>query len=158
MTEWERALGYQFTRQGLLREALTSGAFAADHPGEFLPNHGRLAFLGDAILYLIVTQEDLGRAPVQGPHDRVREKALTDARKARVENTNLARIARDHKLQLPTRTGQATDGGRGRTKQLATAVEAVIGAIYRDSKDLGKTAKIVLRFVPRSNHHPNAPG
>src|SRR5438552_15817790 len=124
MTEWERALGYQFTRQGLLREALTSGAFAADHPEGFRPNHGRLAFLGDAILYLIVTEDELTRAPPPGARDRVRQGKLTDARKARVANPHLAQIAIEHKLRLPMRRGQASDEGKGRITRLATAIEA----------------------------------
>ncbi|MEA3200966.1 MAG: ribonuclease [Thermoplasmata archaeon] len=146
----EGALGHRFTRRDLLREALTTGAHAhgAD-PGA--RHHGRLAFLGDAVIYLIVTRDGFDGAPEPQPTDRVKQGPLHEARKARIENDRLTRVAASMGLELPVREGQADDAGLGHEKRLATAIEAIVGALYEDTgRDLERTARIVLPFLARA--------
>lgn len=148
----EKDLGYRFvSRRDLLQEALTSGAYAAAHPEGFTRNHGRLAFLGDAVLYLIVTEDALRHALPAGEGDRVSQERLTEARKARVSNPHLAKLADALNLRLPMRAGQADDHGKGDDTRNATAIEAIIGALYEDTgRDLDRTADIVLPLLERA--------
>jgi len=141
----EARFGYRFvSRRELLREALTSGAYAAMTP-DLIHHHGRLAFLGDAVLYLIVTEDALRHAPTARRGERVRQGTLTDARKSMVEDAFLAKLALRLQIQLPTRPRQAQDEGKGDVTRFATTMEAIIGAIYEDTqRNLARTADVVL--------------
>jgi ribonuclease-3 len=110
----------------LLRQALTHPSYAHEHPPE--PHHEALAFLGDAVLGLVVAEilyrRDPGAAP--GP--------LTARRAALVSTRSLAAWAGALQLGpcLRLGRGEAQSGGRAKESILATALEAVIGALYLD--------------------------
>lgn len=157
MGRLEREIGYSFgSRRDLLREALTSGAYAANHPDGPMRHHGRLAFLGDAVLYLIVTEDLLRHALPSAPGSRVAQKDLTGDRQAQVNNTHLAYLGRELGIVLPTRVGQSSDNGLGEETQMATTMEALFGAIYEDTgRDLDRTADLILPILARAR--PKAP-
>jgi ribonuclease-3 len=119
-------LAHGFADEARLREALTHRSFSNEHPGE--PDNERLALLGDAVLGLLVAERLLEIAPA----DPVG--LLTPRRAALVSGENLARWATALDLGAHLRLGRGEEqmGGRARESVLATALEAVIGVIYRE--------------------------
>lgn len=108
----------------LLERALTHASYANEHPPT--PDHESLALLGDAALSLVVAERlyaDDPKAPVG---------SLTPRRAELVSGANLARWATALGLGDLLRLGRGEDqtGGRARPSILATALEAVLGAIY----------------------------
>jgi ribonuclease-3 len=124
--ELESILGVHFQEPGFLRLALTHRSYIYEAPGEGQTSNERLEFLGDSILAL-VSADFLYRA---FPH--LTEGELTDVRAVLVRTETLARFARDinlGKYLLVGRGEQHTGGGQ---RVLASAFEAVLGAIYLD--------------------------
>ena len=127
VAEVERRLGYRFRDPLLLEQALTHASYANEHPPA--SDHEPLAFLGDAALALVVTEHVTAADPaaVVG--------VLTPRRAELVAGTRLARWAIELELGPLLRLGRGEDQSGGRTREsiLATALEAVLGAIYRES-------------------------
>ena len=119
-------LGHSFLDPLLLREALTHRSFANENPGN--PDNERLALLGDAALSLVVAERLLATEPVEPVG------ALTPRRAALVSGENLARWARGLDLGAHLRLGRGEEqmGGRDKESVLATALEAVLGVIFRE--------------------------
>ncbi|HUF92300.1 MAG TPA: ribonuclease III domain-containing protein [Candidatus Limnocylindria bacterium] len=120
----ERRLEHRFADPSLFERALTHSSYANEHL-PCLHNDG-LAFVGDAALALVVAEYLLaldGDAPVG---------VLTPRRAELVSGVNLARWAEELELGAMLRLGRGEDatGGRARESILATALEAVLGAIY----------------------------
>ena len=117
-------LGFRFRDAALLEQALTHGSYANEHPGT--SDNGALAFLGDAVLGLVVG-EHLWRL-----HPGTTEGTLTPQRAALVSGSNLARWAADVGLGSVLRVGrgEGQTGGREKESVLATAFEAVLAVIY----------------------------
>jgi ribonuclease-3 len=111
----------------VLVRALTHASYAAEHPG--VEHQQALAFVGDAVVALVVA-EHLWRAE---PGAAVGE--LTSRRAALVADEALARWAAALDLGALLRLGRGADqtGGRGTVSMLATALEAVLGALYFDA-------------------------
>ena len=122
VAELERRLGYRFRAPSLLEEALTHASFANEHPPA--ADHARLAFLGDAALGLVVADHVSATDPAAAVGE------LTTRRAELV----LARWAVELELGALLRLGRGEDqsGGRTRDSILASALEAVLGAIYRE--------------------------
>ena len=117
-------LGHAFRDAALLEQALTHSSFANEHPGA--RDNGALAFLGDAVLALVVG-EHLWRAFPDEP-----EGVLTPKRADLVSGANLCRwaVAIDLGLHLRLGRGEAQMGGREKESLLATALEAVLAVVY----------------------------
>jgi ribonuclease-3 len=117
-------LGHTFLDRSLLLQALTHRSYANEHPDE--RDNGALAFLGDAVLALVVG-EYLWRARP----DEV-EGVLTPRRAALVSGANLARWAAAVELGPLLRLGRGEEqmGGREKESLLATALEAVLAVVY----------------------------
>jgi ribonuclease-3 len=110
-------LGFRFRDAALLEQALTHSSYANEHPGT--SDNGALAFLGDAVLGLVVG-EHLWRL-----HPGASEGTLTPQRAALVSGSNLARWAADVGLGAVLRVGRGE-----KESVLATAFEAVLAVIY----------------------------
>ena len=129
--ELEQRLGYQFTDVDLLEKALSHKSQANEHrrrtDKEFKSIHNeRLEYLGDAVLQLVIS--DI-------LWDRFRncdEGRLSKMRSALVNEVSLAEIARDIDLgvHILLGKGELSSGGRNKNSILASAYEAVLGAIY----------------------------
>ena len=121
-----RRLGHVFRDRDLLRDALTHRSFANENPGA--TDNERLALLGDAVLALVVAEHLLATAPAEPVG------VLTPRRAALVSGENLARWAQGLGLGAHLRLGRGEEqtGGRDRESVLATALEAVLGVIYRE--------------------------
>ncbi len=133
----EATLGYHFTNQELLKQALVHRSYLNENPGFSLAHNERLEFLGDAVLELVVTDYLFRKFP--NP-----EGELTNWRAALVNAIMLAGIASrlglEHYLYLSR--GESKDvGSKARQYILANAIEAVIGAVYLDG---GLTAAATL--------------
>jgi ribonuclease III len=122
----ERRLGHRFLDPALLERALTHASYAHEHPPA--TNHDRLAFLGDAVLGLVVAEHVIAADP-DAPVG-----VLTPRRAEVVGSARLARFALALELPRLLRLGRGEDqsGGRERESILATTLEAVLGAVYLD--------------------------
>ncbi len=119
-------LGHRFRDPDLLSRALTHPSYAHEHPPA--RHNETLAFLGDAVLGLVVTDLLHGRSPNEAPGP------LTARRAELVSGKRLAAWAERLELAPYLRLGRGEDQGEGRAKEsvLATALEAVIAAVYLD--------------------------
>ncbi|HEY7042024.1 MAG TPA: ribonuclease III domain-containing protein [Methylomirabilota bacterium] len=119
-------LGHTFRDRDLLLEALTHRSYANENPGE--ADNERLALLGDAVLALVVAERLLANTPAEPVG------VLTPRRAALVSGENLARWAQGLGLGAHLRLGRGEErtGGRDKESVLATALEAVLGVIYRE--------------------------
>lgn len=119
----EAALGHRFARPEHLELAVTHSS-----SGEPV-NNETLEFLGDAVLALAVSDLLMGRFP------GAREGELSKMRAALVNEDVLARKARQLDLGrwLCLGRGEEKSGGRDKPSILASAYEAVLGAIYLDA-------------------------
>lgn len=119
-----KLLGWSFRDRALLLRALTHASYANEHPPE--RDNESLAFLGDAVLALVVTErlwETAGAEPVG---------ILTPKRATLVAGETLARWAGELGLGALLRLGRGEElqGGREKESVLATTCEAVLGVIY----------------------------
>jgi len=123
----ESRLGHAFRDRALLLEALTHRSFANEHPGA--RDNEVLAFLGDAVLGLVAA-EQLRAADPAAPVG-----TLTPRRAALVSGPSLARWAEALGLgaQLRLGRGEQQTGGGSKESVLATAFEAVVGAVYLEA-------------------------
>ena len=146
----EGALGHVFREPALLERALTHPSYAHEHPPE--PNQEPLAFLGDAVLGLVVAELMMRRAPAEGVGP------LTQRRAQLVSGRNLARWARALGLGASLRLGRGEGQGGGREKDsiLAATLEAVVGALYLDG-GLAVASALVHRLVDAGGLSPSDP-
>ena len=121
LKELEKRLGYSFKEKALLREALT-------HPSYGFPHNERLEFLGDSVLGVCISHLLFEAFP------SAKEGELSKRRAHLVKEETLFEIS--HKLGLfeflRLGKGEELDGGRRKPSVLASALEALIGAIYLD--------------------------
>lgn len=125
LTDLERAIGINFRKKELLRQALIHRS--AVRESQAYGNNERLEFLGDAVLELATTEYlfQLSDKP---------EGELTNWRSALVQGEHLAEIAKELELgqYLSMSRGEEASGGRTKVSTLANALEALIGAVYLD--------------------------
>ena len=127
----EARLGHVFADRDLLREALTHRSWVNEHPGA--RDNEALAFVGDAVLGLVVAEHLAAAVGV-----------LTPRRAELVSGASLARWAERLALGdcLRLGRGEAQTGGHAKESVLATALEAVLGAVYREAGLPGATRVI----------------
>jgi ribonuclease-3 len=123
----QEKLGYRFQHPELLEQALTHPSFGHEHRQEY-PDNQRLEYLGDAVLQLAVTERLYLLFPEQSEGD------LTRFRAKLVNRARLQSVAETLELGplLQMGKGEEKNGGRTRSSNLADAMEAILGAIYRD--------------------------
>lgn len=117
-----RKLGYSFSDEDLLTQALTHRSYGN-------PHNERLEFLGDAILSFVIADALYQRFPMIDEGDLSRMRAALvcgEALAVRAKHFGLG----EHLFLGP---GELKSGGCRRDSILADAMEAVIGAIFRDA-------------------------
>ncbi|MEM9516133.1 MAG: ribonuclease III [Actinomycetota bacterium] len=126
LDELAAALGHQFDRPALLRQALAHRSWVAEHDGE--PSNERLEFLGDAVLGWAIADIVYRR------YGHFHEGQLTDLRKSVVNAVALAEVAAEINLgaHILLGKGEAAAGGADKPSILSDAFEAVLGAVYLD--------------------------
>lgn len=145
-------LGYSFADKGLLLDALTHRSFKNERPDVALADNERLEFLGDAVVGLVVAS----LLYVQFPDSD--EGELTRRRADLVSEKGLFAAAKAIGVGDAMRLGKGEEksGGRFKSRLLASALEACVGAIYRDGGADAAFAAAHRIFEPRL--HTSAPG
>ena len=121
-------LGLDLRDPSLLHQALVHSSYLHEHPDAATTHNERLEFLGDAVVNLAISHAVYLRHPED-------DEGLLSARRAAIVSTaGLARLASRISLgdELLLGEGEATRGGRRRPSLLASAFEAVCGALYLD--------------------------
>jgi ribonuclease-3 len=139
-------LGYRFRDPRLLLLALTHKSYANENPLDAPADNERLEFLGDAVLDLLVSDLLYARYP------ELAEGSLSKLRASLVAETSLAPLARELDLGAELRMGRGEDasGGRAKASLLSDAFEAVVAAVYLDSRaDRGLAAihEVIERLI-----------
>ena len=121
-------LGLPITDRRLLAQALTHSSWLHEHPGEAAGHNERLEYLGDAVINLAVSEALYARHPDDD------EGVLSARRAAIVSATGLALLATrmDLGAYLALGEGEATRTGPKRPSILASAFEALAGALLLD--------------------------
>jgi ribonuclease-3 len=121
-------LGLPIRDRDLLEQALVHSSWLHEHPDAARGHNERLEFLGDAVVSLAVSEALFRRHPTDD------EGVLSARRAAIVSTPGLARLATRLELGqfLLLGEGEAQRGGRVRPSLLASAFEALVGAIYLD--------------------------
>lgn len=122
----ETILGVHFQDQKLLELALTHRSYIYETPGEGHTSNERLEFLGDSILALISADFLYRTFP------NLTEGELTDVRAVLVRTETLANFAREINLSNFLLMGKGEQHSGGSQRVLASAFEAVLGAVYLD--------------------------
>ena len=124
----ETALRVEFGDRRLLELALVHDSYLNENPGSLEESNERLEFLGDAVIGAAAAHE-LYRRNLEWPEGR-----LSEARSELVRGETLARVASRLALgdHLRMGRGAAAGGARGRPGVLASALEAVVGAVSLD--------------------------
>jgi ribonuclease III len=114
-------LGLVFNQPQLFITALTHRSAGAH-------NNERLEFLGDAILGFVIAQKLFDTFPGAD------EGTLSRLRASLVNESTLAELARKHQLgdYLYLGSGELKSGGFRRDSILSDALEAIMGALFRD--------------------------
>ena len=112
----------------LFEQALVHPSWLHEHPDAARGHNARLEFLGDAVVNAVVSEALYARHPAD-------DEGLLSARRAAIVSTaGLARLATRIALgqQLRLGEGESQRGGRLRPTLLASAFEALVGAVYLD--------------------------
>ena len=118
----EARLGYQFSDQSLLEQALTHASL------EGAKHYERLEFLGDAVFGCTISQW------LYEEHPNAHEGRLSNMRTRLVRGATQSKIARSIGLEAAVRLGPSfkKDQRCVPEKALGQALEAVIGAVFMD--------------------------
>ncbi len=125
--ELQEIIQYQWKDSSLLRQALCHKSYTKEHPEQL--HNEKLEFLGDAILSLAVS--DL----LMKTFEEDNEGSLSRKRASIVNEERLCELAIQKSLGsfLLIGKGEAKNQLQKNPRILASAFEALIGAIYRDS-------------------------
>lgn len=123
----EKRLDIKFKDRNLLKQAFVHRSYLNEHPDFSLGHNERLEFLGDAVLELVTTKF------LYNNFDNP-EGELTSFRSSLVNTKNLAKTAKELKINryLYLSKGESKSKGRSREVILANTFEALVGAIYLD--------------------------
>lgn len=138
----QKTLGVEFASPALLEQALVHPSYLNENPDFSLPSYQRLEFLGDAVIDLVVAERLFEQSPP------LAEGEMTALRAVLVRQETLAGWATSLGLgqHLVMGRGEEAGGGRHRPRNLAGALEAVVGAIYLDG-GLEAAKRFLSRFM-----------
>jgi ribonuclease-3 len=145
-------LGYSFADKRLLLDALTHRSFKNERPDVALADNERLEFLGDAVVGLVVASLVYVQFPDADEGELTRRRADLVSEKGLFETAEAIGIGDAMRLGK----GEEKSGGRSKSRLLASALEACVGAIYRDGGVDAAFAAARRIFEPRL--HTSAPG
>jgi ribonuclease-3 len=145
-------LGYSFADTGLLLDALTHRSFKNERPDVAAADNERLEFLGDAVVGLVVASLLSVRFPDADEGELTRRRADLVSEKGLFEAAEAIGIGDAMRLGR----GEDKSGGRSKPRLLASALEACVGAVYRDGGIDAAFAAALRIFEPRL--HTSAPG
>ena len=125
----ERLIGVDFADKALLTRALTHSSYVHEHPDDSGESNERLEFLGDAVLGLVIAED------VYGYDHQLSAGEMTTLRAQLVSTNALTQAAFKLGLSNHIRLGRGEEmsGGRAKPRNLAGAMEAVIGAVWLEA-------------------------
>jgi len=128
LQELQKKIGYRFKSLELLNQGLRHKSFVHENVDAEGQDNERLEFLGDAVLDLVIGHLIMDRYPDYP------EGSLSRLRAAVVNETRLAKIARDLSLGEYLLLGKGEEMTRGREKSsiLSSSLEALLATIYLD--------------------------
>jgi len=140
----QEKLGVSFSDPSRLRQALTHSSYANENPSSALACNERPEFLGDVVLSLVISEKLYRDLP------QATEGEMTKLRAALVKRDTLARLAKAIKLgdYLYLGRGEEASGGRDKKANLASALEALIAAIFLDQSP-ATTQDFILRLFQK---------
>ncbi|HEX7733508.1 MAG TPA: ribonuclease III [Ktedonobacteraceae bacterium] len=138
----EQALNLHFQDQALLQMALTHRSFIYERAGKGQQCNERLEFLGDSVLACI-TADFLYRT-----YPALDEGELSDVRAMLVKGDTLAKFASEMELEQYLRMGKGERNAGISQRILASAFEALLGAIYLDQGLEKARAYLLPRIQP----------
>jgi len=137
----EKKINYIFKNKDLLKNALThkTYAFEADIPLEY---NERLELLGDSIINFVVAEQ------LYKSNKYFLEGELTRRRAMLVNNNFLAKKSKELEIGrfLLLGKGEKKQNGDINPKNLANALEALIGAVFLDS-NLNKVKEMIFSII-----------
>jgi len=138
----QNTLGIKFRDISLLERSLVHRSYLNENQDIESVSNERLEYLGDAVLGFIVAEKLYKDFP---DYDEGR---MTRLRSVLVRRETLARISRSINLgeYLFLGKGEDISGGRNKSANLASALEAVIAAVYLD-QGIVKTRKMIIKLV-----------
>lgn len=138
-------LGHHFSKPDLLQVALTHRSYHFENKHSSPGHFERLEFLGDAVLDLVMSEFLMKQFP------SVEEGALSKWRASLVNETALGEIARGLDLGRHLYLGKSEDLTReqARPRLLASALEAVLAAVYLDGGLEAVRGVIEARFLEK---------
>ena len=146
--ELQARMGYQFQSIELLERALTHSSYANEtglHNHHLLCNE-RLEFLGDSVLSLITSDYLFHRFPTLPEGDLTRLRAATVCEEALASYS--VKLGLGDFLLLGK--GERNSGGAEKPAVIADAFEAILAALYLDSKErygIGAVSTFLLPFI-----------
>jgi len=138
----QQALNISFKDKSLLLQALSHSSYLNESQNFSLPSNERLEFIGDAVLGLVVAERLYSKFPESD------EGWLTTMRAYLVCQDTLAEAASSLNLGDWFLMGRGEDasGGRKKPSNLASGLEALIGAIYLD-RGLSQARKFIFKQI-----------
>ncbi|MBN4082323.1 ribonuclease III [Mariprofundus ferrooxydans] len=134
---FEKRIGFHFTQPALLTRALTHCSYSTMHME-------RLEFLGDAVLGLVIAEHlhDLFPDEAEGQLSRLRA--------GLVRKESLYKIAQNWDLEIYLHVGDGERSAQGikSSSIVANAVEAVIGAVFKDADWSAAQALVLNAWQP----------
>jgi len=137
-------IGTTFNNHELLRIALTHPSAANEITTTKTDSNQRLEFLGDSLIGLVVANEIFSKLPEKP------EGYLTDLRSSLVRKETLASVAKRISLgdYLLFGQGEKQNGGQYRDSNLASGLEALMGAILLD-QGINKAYTVVAQLLTK---------
>ncbi len=147
MADWaafQNIIRVAFKDVTLLQQSLVHRSYLNEDPDFSLSSNERLEFLGDALLDLVIA-EKFYQHPAM-----LSEGEMTKLRAALVGRENLAHLASSLGLgnYLYLGQGEEKSAGRQKPRNLACALEALVGAIFLDQGYLTARDFILGIFAP----------
>ena len=140
----EAQLGVSLKNRELLKTAISTRAARNEHPELIKEDNERLEFLGDSVLKFLISENlFMSKSNPEGK--------MTIMRMEIESNETLGAIAKelDLKPHLFLGEGEKRSQGKSECSLLANSLEAIIGAIYLDNRDL----EDIRRFVEKKILH-----
>ena len=140
--EFEKNIKYTFNDKRLLLLALTHSSYTNENGKLEFPSNERLEFLGDSILYIVISEYLYLNKP------NMAEGKMTKIRAGVICSTSLVEVAKRIELgkYILLGNGEEITGGRTRDSLLEDAFEALIGAVYLDS-NMDTARKFILGIM-----------
>lgn len=120
---------YKFKNEDLFLQALTHKSYFFEQPKDSIGHNEKLEFLGDAVLDLVLSEYLMDTFKEDSEGD------LSKKRASLVNESLLAEVAKKINLHHMIRLGrgESQSGGANKPRLLASALEAVVGAVFLDS-------------------------